>query len=49
MIISKYIKYFVRMDSYNVSDEGNKVYININNNMITLFGHILLNKFKQLF
>ena len=51
MMISPYIKYFVRKNNININfmnkiNNGNRVFINVMNPMITLFGYLLLSKYK---
>lgn len=50
MMISPYVKYYVRTNDFIVNDNnniGNRVFININNNLITILGYILLFNFSS--
>jgi glycosyltransferase involved in cell wall biosynthesis len=50
MIISPYVKYYVRKSDFIVNENnniGNRVFININNNLITMLGYILFFNFSS--
>jgi len=50
MMISPYVKYYVRKSDFIVNQNnniGNRVFININNNLITILGYILLFNFSS--
>ena len=49
MMISPYVKYYVRKSNLinnDCNNVGNRVFININNNLITLLCYYILGKYK---
>jgi glycosyltransferase involved in cell wall biosynthesis len=50
MMISPYVKYYVRKSDFIVNENnniGNRIFININNNLITMLGYILFFNFSS--
>jgi hypothetical protein len=49
MMISPYVKYYVRNSNFDIGDNniGNRVFININNNLMTLVCYILFFNFSS--
>ena len=46
MIISPYVMYYVENSVHDSSISGNRVFINYNNNVYTLFSYVLLNLYN---